>query len=425
MTSDPLAADPDLSAFTNFEKSGFLPLKDAGSRYQRFSRFIGSFARRCDKPTIIIAGTNGKGSTATYLCHLLIQGGYKTGCFLSPHIHTVRERITINNQLIPKSRFSAYQAVVLEAWGKSKFPITYFELLTAMAKAFFDDSGTDVDIFEAGLGGRFDAVNTMPGPRVSVLTSIGFDHTHVLGSTIEDIFYEKAMIRRPGPVLLGFQPYLSTRFLSVFLRKHRCHIFGTHYHMQRQGPHLRVFGGGQDQSITVPDMPLFQCYNLCLALRTAYALHGRAIHMRQPPQWTTCACRFEQVASPLHPKQTFLFDGAHNPDALAMLQQAVAQFQAERKIVIVFACMKDKDLPAMQAVLERFSAQVVIFTRMPEKRAYPFADATMSPPFAHRVAGSPAHAWSLLRCKEFAAGLVVVTGSFYLCGHMKRLLASV
>ncbi|MBQ7970762.1 MAG: bifunctional folylpolyglutamate synthase/dihydrofolate synthase, partial [Clostridia bacterium] len=158
-------------------------------------------------PCIHIAGTNGKGSTATMIATVLKKAGYKTGLFTSPFIHDFRERFMINGELIPKERLTALTAEVkntcesLEAAGKEA--ANEFEIVAAIGFLYFCRENCDIAVIETGLGGRFDATNIIEKPLASVICSISMDHTAILGDTIEKIAFEKAgIIKEHCPAIL-------------------------------------------------------------------------------------------------------------------------------------------------------------------------------------------------------------------------------
>jgi len=144
-------------------------------------------------PTIIIGGTNGKGSTAAMLSSILHSAGYRVGLYTSPHLTDVRERIMINGEKISRRDFSR---LIEQVRGEIQNPVTYFEFLTAVAFVYFQSQKIDMAVLEVGLGGRLDATNVC-NPLVSVITNIDLDHMSYLGNTLEAITREKAGIIRP------------------------------------------------------------------------------------------------------------------------------------------------------------------------------------------------------------------------------------
>jgi Folylpolyglutamate synthase len=146
-------------------------------------------------PVLHVVGTNGKGSTATILAELLQAHGLRVGLSVSPHFITPRERILVNGAMLPEETWARLGAQVFAQ--SEGLGLTYFEVLTALSLAAFEDAGVDVAIMEAGLGGRFDATNVL-SPALTVFTPIGMDHMNILGDTLEKIAADKAGAMRKG-----------------------------------------------------------------------------------------------------------------------------------------------------------------------------------------------------------------------------------
>lgn len=189
-------------------------LKHHGANYgiDRMGRFVealGHPERRY--PVLHIAGTNGKGSTCAMLEAIFRAAGHRTGLFTSPHLVHQGERVQVDRQILSHEAIADYTfrlrpiAEAIEAAYPGHHP-TFFEFMTGMAFLRFAEAGVGVAVIETGLGGRLDATNVVH-PEVSVITSIGFDHTEILGPTLSDIAFEKAGIIKPGkPVVLGILP---------------------------------------------------------------------------------------------------------------------------------------------------------------------------------------------------------------------------
>ena len=169
------------------------------SRVERFMEILGNPHK--DYPVIHIAGTNGKGSTASMLAAVLNAHGFRTGLFTSPHLIKPNERVRIGNQLIPDD----YIIRKVQSWKShiDALGITFFEVLTALGMVYFKEQKVDYAVFETGLGGRLDATNVVD-PVASIITSISMDHENILGDTLEKIAFEKAgIIKSRRPLVLG------------------------------------------------------------------------------------------------------------------------------------------------------------------------------------------------------------------------------
>ena len=173
--------------------------RDGFARMERMLEILGNPHHKLK--FIHVAGTNGKGSTATMTANILTRAGYRTGLFISPYVVDFRERIQLNGRLIPKEELAAAVEALQPAFAQVKAEIaecTEFETVTLIALWWYARQGCDYVVLEAGIGGRSDKTNVIPAPAVAVLTSISFDHTHILGSTLAAIADNKSGIIKPG-----------------------------------------------------------------------------------------------------------------------------------------------------------------------------------------------------------------------------------
>lgn len=307
-------------------------------------------------PCVHVAGTNGKGSTSLLIAVVLGCAGYKVGRFTSPHLHSYFERITINGQEIAGSDFNHYLDVIdncverLAAKGV-EHP-TEFEVLTAAAYQYFADQEVDIAVMETGLGGRFDSTNVIE-PLLSVITSIDYDHTAVLGNTIEEIAYNKAgIIKRGVPVLIG---QLQEPALSV--------VKGCADDLQAPlytSSLSQIIAGelqtltGQIVDIISPAHCLDQAW---FALPGAYqrenlACAVTAISILEEQGWNVndqhiinalvnarIPGRLEVVSS----QPLVLVDAAHNPHAARSMSGSLNDLLPDRNRVLVCGMVNDKD----------------------------------------------------------------------------------
>ncbi|CAM9889446.1 unnamed protein product, partial [Ectocarpus fasciculatus] len=179
----------------------FHPVKMGLTNITRLHEALGSPADGL--PAVHIAGTNGKGSVALKMARSLQLGGLKTGLFVSPHVSCFRERVQVDGAYIPESSIEDILPRIFDLCESQDIPATFFEVTTALAFQHFRESGVDAIVVETGLGGRLDATNIL-NPAITVVTSVGLDHTKILGDTVEQIALEKAGIFKPGvPALVG------------------------------------------------------------------------------------------------------------------------------------------------------------------------------------------------------------------------------
>ena len=363
--------------------------------------------------SVHVAGTNGKGSVCARIERVLREAGLRTGLFTSPHLVDFRERIRVDGRWADEDRL-AQRLEHIQALPEGR-DRTFFEVCTALAFDDFAARGVEWAVVEVGLGGRLDCTNVI-APEVCAITSIGLDHTEILGDTIEQIAAEKAGIIKPGvPVVVA--PGLEERALAV--------IAGV---AQSRGAELvpaRPARGG-----AAPDEPRFpgahQRANLATALTVIEILerHGLPIppgaiqrgleHARWPGRFEPC---------PAQPR--LWWDGAHNLDGVRALIDAWAETHDEAPAVVVLALSRDKDAAAMvRAIADAWPETFTVMTRSrseralaPEELARVARAAGLANETADDVPGALRRA--LGRAPD---GLVLLTGSLFAIGEAMEAL---
>jgi dihydrofolate synthase/folylpolyglutamate synthase len=326
-------------------------------------------------PSIHLTGTNGKTSTARMIDDLLRAHGLHTGRYTSPHLETVRERISLDGEPVSEEQFAATYGEVgpLAELLDERFdePLTYFETTTAMAFAAFADAPVDVAVVEVGLGGAEDATNVLDA-GVCVVTPIGLDHTEWLGDTIEDVAWAKAGIIHAGAtVISAAQTEEAARPLLE-----RCAEVGAT--IAREGGEFGVLGraiavggqvltlqglGGVYEDVFLPLHGAHQAQNAALALAAVEAFLGAGANKQLEPEvvragfaGTSSPGRLERVRS----APTILLDAAHNPHGMAATVAALEEEFAFRHLVAIVAVLADKDAVALLELLEPVAAAVVV-----------------------------------------------------------------
>jgi dihydrofolate synthase / folylpolyglutamate synthase len=309
--------------------------------------------------SIHIAGTKGKGSTAAMIESCLRAAGYRTGFYTSPHLHTFRERMRVNNEYIARETFT--QLVdELEPHLNAVAGATWFEIVTTLAFMFFARSQIDVAVLEVGLGGRFDATNVVT-PVVSVITSLSMDHMNLLGNSIEQIAFEKAgIIKRRVPVVSAPQ---APEALDVIRRVAR--MRGTTLVVPPPLPSLDI----QRREWSLPLLGAHQLINASVAvaaLRVANE-HGLMVsdeairHGLATVKWPG---RLEVLSrDPL-----VVVDGAHNGDSAQKLAAALRQVFHSDKWTVIIGISADKDIAAILDGLLPIAERVIV-TRASNSRA--------------------------------------------------------
>ena len=396
-------------------------------------------------PVILVAGTNGKTSTARMIDALLHAFGLRVGRYTSPHLESVTERISIDGAPLPDDRFvTAYQELAPYLHlvdSRQEHPLSYFETLTALAYAVFADAPVDVAVVEVGMGGSWDATNVADA-QVSVVTPIGLDHQAYLGDTVTEIAGEKAGIIGAGCVAVLAQQSLEAA--EVLLRR----VAEVGATVAREGLEFGVVGrslavGGQvlelkglagdyDQ-IHLTLLGAHQAHNAAVALAAVEAFLGGGgepldiDHVRAGFAAATSPGRLEVVRR----GPTVLIDAAHNPDGARSLAAAVADDYAFDRLIGVVGVLADKDARGLLEALEPVLTQVVI-TRTSSPRALDpddLAAVAVSVFGADRVSVSPRLADAIDAAiglaeqdGEVAGSGVLVTGSVVTAGEARALL---
>lgn len=367
--------------------------------------------------SVLVAGTNGKGSVARILSNIMQAAGLRTGLYTSPHVISLEERFAVNGRPIDQAAFARHFTQVVSAVGWAGLPQhpTYFETITAVAFLYFAEAGVEIAILEIGMGGRLDSTNIVD-PELSIIMPVGLDHQKQLGQTIAEIAGEKAGIIHPGrPVLVAPQGLEASRVIEnravqqgsrlilfdpATLRvdgsdegRYRFNLHGVHYQLGLFGRH--------------------QVSNAAIAVEAARSIEPVRVSeqaCRRGVQETEMPGRIERIA---RDPDVFL-DGGHNRDAAAALVDFLGEHTAPPR-ALVFGMMKDKDVDEVASILRPlFSA--VYLTPIASPRSAPLEQLKQAFPEGI-VVDSPVE--GIDRARQ-GASTVVVAGSFYLVGEILR-----
>ncbi len=404
---------------------------------ERIRLLLDALGRPQDRfPSILVAGTNGKGSVSAMLERALRRNGLRTGLYTSPHLVRVEERVRVDGAEIPPRAFDRRLDEVvaaadrLEREGRLPEPPTYFEVLTALGLLHFAAARVEIAILEVGLGGRFDATNAVD-PILSVVTTIARDHVQQLGRTLPSIAFEKAGILRPGvPVVSGVRSPSAERVI-----RRRARELGA--------PFIPVFGRGRR----------FEASRTPGGYRFAYGRPGRMVRLepslpgRHQGENAATAFAAAEVLSerwrPLHPasvragirdaawpgrleivsrRPLVILDGAHNDEGARALAAYLREV-VRTPVVLVFAVMKDKDMRAMARDVFPLARRVIVTSVPNERCARPEDVAAAAGPFRGRVVAEPdlRAAWRRAVAESAGASPIVVAGSLFLVGEFKAL----
>jgi dihydrofolate synthase/folylpolyglutamate synthase len=433
-------------------------------------------------PGILIAGTNGKGSTAATLASILRVSGLRTGLYTSPHLVRINERIRINGAEISDDDFALLHDVVDRTAERlvedSELPWhpSFFEMLTAIAFEYFAQNKVEIAVLEVGMGGRLDATNVIE-PRVSVITDISLDHQKFLGNSVSEIAREKAGIIRPGGVVVTLpqQPQANDVIGNTILELGAQGVSAVPYvppvspgsdeyvmrtaesaaeprknaaHGLRRGSEPQddqAPAGRQTDAITLvsryplqvmgkqilvetPLVGRHQLRNIALAIATAEVLSHQGFPVtpgaiERGIRETHWPGRF-QVIPAKDPAPEYVFDVAHNPAGAWALRSALSACCEDRPLTFVFGAMRDKAIGEIAEILFPLAAQVIATKADNPRSATPDEIREAASRTATDIEDAIDVASALGRASSLASsrGVVVITGSIYIVGEAMRVL---
>lgn len=387
-------------------------------------------------PSVLVGGTNGKGSTAATLSALAAAGGKCAGLYTSPHLVSVTERIRVGlDDVTPGALDAVLHEVFAAAAHAPELALTYFEAATAAAFLLFRQAGVDLAILEVGLGGRFDATNIAPA-TLSIVTSIALDHTAELGGTLPEIAGEKAGIFRPGcPALVRAEDPEALAILAGAAAD-----AGALFHdaaRELSVEDLAVALDGTAFELESPERRLalwtplpgeHQAWNAALAVRGAELLPSAfgeldAAAVARGVAGVRWPGRIERLRGP--GGRLVVLDGCHNPDGARALGRFLDDAGFTGRCALVFGAMAEKDIEGIAAALFPKVDPVVLVGAAPPRGASPQELLRRVGSLARRVRTAPdAAAGIALLCAEDDASRapIIVAGSLYLVGEARAAL---
>lgn len=443
-----------MSSRINYERASAGKYSAGGFKLQRMRRLLDLLDNpQHQLPTIHIAGTKGKGSTAVMIAEMLSAAGYTTGLFTSPHVSEFEERMRVDGvgpselELVSLLNAVIEPVRTMERSPDSMSP-TYFELATAMAWLYFVRKEAQFVVLEVGLGGRLDATNIC-SPVATVITNISFDHTAVLGNRLSQIAAEKGGIIKSGiPVFSGVDGRESQAVVEEICRTRGAPLYelGRDFHLSgrsvcrwgelanRPGDAL---GCAQLVDVSTPwrnwsDVPLslagdHQAINAAVSLAVVDWLdHGG--HLVSPSAVHRGMARLEWPLriEVLGAKPTVVVDAAHNTaSAAALIRTLNSEFEARQRI-LVFAVTSDKDVAGLLRQLVPQFDTIILTQYVNNPRAVPTEElAAMFQKTFDRPAISaadPLEAWNTASALAKRDDLICITGSFFLAAEVRELI---
>ena len=387
-------------------------------------------------PSILVAGTNGKGSVCAMLTQILYLHGFRTGLFTSPHLIRVEERIRIGNDIISKQVFSRLLSFLkkkmedLIASKKLLSPPTYFEIMSCLAFLYFKEQEVDIAVLEVGMGGRFDATNVV-NPILSVITTISYEHQRSLGDTLGQIAFEKAGIIRSGvPVVCGVKTVeayetvkkraaeIGAPFIGVFDKKgcfkqqktETNYVFKYIYDGSEYTYSPSLYGEHQGNNAAVAIAASEQ-----ISKKWKKLIKKKIIEGIQTVKWDG---RLEIISR--HP--FILLDGAHNEEGATAMRRYIQDFIASPRILI-FAVMRDKQIKNLAKILFPMADKIILTCFPYYRAASPEEIKSRASEYHDQIILEPdlKNAVHVAVRSAAANGAILIAGSLFLVGEIKKI----
>ena len=378
---------------------------------------------------IHIAGTNGKGSTASMTANILKEAGYKVGLYTSPYIMEFEERIQLCGEKIPKERLAdlttrvkkEVDAMVREGLSHP----TEFEIITAIAMLYYKEEKADFVVLEVGLGGRLDATNVIENPLVCAICSISLDHVDILGDTLEKIASEKAGIIKENTTVVadGTNPSCVLKVIKEKAERSNAKYYATE---KASVLHMSIHGTSfvyREKERSVSLLGEHQVQNAAIVLDIIAALREKGINISEQAinqGLKTCewVARFQKI----HDKPMFIMDGAHNAAGMKTFTQSIKNYLKHKKIYVVFGMLKDKDYKECAAMLSGIAEKIYTVT-VHSPRALSAEELSQTVSQYNRQVkafSSSEEAFYEALCDAGEEGVVCAVGSLYFMSEAKE-----
>lgn len=386
-----------------------------------------------DLKFIHIAGTSGKGSTASFCASILKEAGYKVGLYTSPYVIDFRERFQINGSVIEKEEFcSLVERLIplVEEINRGGEVITEFEFNTALGFLYFKEQKCDIVCLEVGMGGRFDATNVIESPLVSIITSIGLDHVDFLGDTIDKIAFEKCGIIKEGCPTVSYpmQKEAAKEVIAEVCRQ-RCSALSVPPLDDLSDVKLSVSSAEfvfEGENYRVNMAGEHQIYNAITAITAVKSLSKFGFNVdcesiKRGIKAVSCPARLEVI----NKKPLIIIDGAHNADKVKALYSFVKQFSG--KIISVCGMLRDKDYTLAAELISPLCKSIVTVT--PDNpRALPAEELreVLSPYCTDCTSAPSVSEGAKLAFSKLSEGDVLLCwGSLYIAGEVRQTILSI
>ena len=388
--------------------------------YQRedFDDFLKKVNFKYTVPSIHIAGSNGKGSTANYLANIYKNHGLKVGLYTSPALNVVNEMISINGNLISDDEFVSYIKENEKLFNK--YSLSPFEIQTFIALSFFENNKCDIAIIECGMGGEIDATNIF-NPIAAVITSISLEHTAFLGRSLCEIAYQKAgIIKDNVPVITGILDEEAINTIVEVTKEKNCKLYVSvdpaNVVYENNG---YSFAYLTYKNLRINSPAYYSLKDACIAIETVRALLDQypitEEELIKGLDETYMPVRMEIISN----NPLLIIDGSHNPEGVQNMVTSLQNIVDGKDIHILFACFKDKNIERMLAFLGEYSKDIVL-TTFPNRRSR-----TMDDYFLflddYTFAEDPLAALKQMQ-EAYPNDAILVTGSLAFAAYMKNFI---
>ena len=373
-----------------------------------------------------IAGSNGKGSTASFITSILIQAGYKVGLYTSPHFVKFNERIIVNGKYIPDQYVADFLSKHEKYIDENK--LTFFEVTTALAFEYFLAQKVDYAVIETGLGGRLDATNTISKPLACIITAISLEHTNILGDKISLIAKEKGgIIKNNSKVFVGKLPKDADQVIEQICIEKKSKLIRLEDYLIEKNGNVELYSEEINlEDWTIPLQGKFQRYNAALATltvaKTLLLDDPKVIYdgLKNVVKNSLIQGRYEVVSD----KPKIILDSAHNPAGMSVfLSEFLNEKNKYKETYLLFSALKDKDISSMVKIISNTFDKVYVTDINYERKEEPEN-------IIRLFSENGVNAELVLDKKNFlkqylnkkSEDCLVITGSMYLLGEVKSIL---
>ena len=397
------------------------------SRMEELLARMGNPEKRCKY--IHVAGTNGKGSTASMTASILTEAGYRTGLYTSPYLWKFNERMQVNGEMISDGELCEITEYVKPFALAMQDSPTEFELVCAIAFEYFTRHACDYVVLEVGMGGRLDATNVIDMPEVAVMTNIGLDHTKELGDTVEKIAGEKAGIIKPGCAVVAYdqKPSVMEVFRSAAGEKGAavyCPADFTKLTPEQDSREGQVFSYKQFAHMELPLLGDHQLKNASVVLETVEALRARGVRVpeqavREGLRKTVWPARFEIVTR----DPWYIVDGGHNPQCAETVADNLKRYFPGVHHILMVGVLADKDVESLTDILDPEADEYVTATPNSPRALSSEALAERLKKYGKPVTACGSIAEAVKTAKRRAAetgGMACCVGSLYMAGEARE-----